>query len=328
MMTTKKVEDIEIIELPTEWPVGPVNLFLIKGEKLTLLDAGRRLESSWELFNTALKERGLSVMDIEQVVLTHHHTDHVGMLDWLLEKNPIPVYAHPNCRPYLMHDKNHFKRAKEFFANLFFEHGVPNPVIERFTSSKGEFRGLKSKVEIEGINEGSVIPGLSDWQVIETKGHAQSHISLYRPQDQILLCGDHLIKHMPAGIFLEAPIYPETVRAKPLIQYMDNLKKCLNLPITLTLSSHGQPIEDVGAHIQEIFRKIDRRLQRVKQFLYDGKKNSYQLIQLLYPSRYEKETPILLTDTISMLDLLVERNEINQEKMEGVYYYSINESFS
>lgn len=325
-MTTIKIDDIDVIELPTEWPVGPVNLFLIKGEKLTLLDAGRRLESSWELFNTALEERGLSIMDIEQVVLTHHHTDHVGMLDWLLEKNPIPVYAHPNCRPYLMHDKNYFKKAKEFFAKLFFEHGVPDKVIERFTSSKGEFRGLKSKVEIVEIDEGTVIPGLSDWQVIETKGHAQSHISLYRPQDQVFLCGDHLIKHMPAGIFLEAPMYPETVRSKPLIQYIDNLKKCLNLPISLTLSSHGVPLEDVQAHIQEVLRKIDKRAERVKSFLNEGKKNSYQLIQLLYPSRYEKETPILLTDTVSLLDLLVERNEIIQEEIKGVLYYSIKNS--
>lgn len=322
-MTTIKIDDIDVIELPTEWPVGPVNLFLIKGEKLTLLDAGRRLESSWELFNTALKERGLSVMDIEQVVLTHHHTDHVGMLDWLLEKNLIPVYAHRNCRPYLMHDKDYFKGTKEFFANLFYEHGVPDIVIERFTSAKGEFRGLKSKVEIEEIDEGIIIPGLSDWQVIETKGHAQSHISLYRPEDQVFLCGDHLIKHMPAGIFLEAPISPERNRAKPLLQYIDNLNKCLDFPISLTLSSHGEPIEDVQIHIQEILRKIDKRSQRVKQFLHDGKKNSYHLIQLLYPKRYKKETPILLTDTISLLDLLVDRSEINQERIEGVYYYSV-----
>lgn len=320
---TIKVDDIDVIELPTEWPVGPVNLFLIKGEKLTLLDAGRRLESSWDLFNAALKERGLSIMDIEQVVLTHHHTDHVGMLDWLLEKNPIPVYAHPNCRPFLMHDRNHFRRAKEFFIQFFLEHGVPNSITEQFTASKGEFRGLKGKVEIQEIEEGAVIPGLSEWKVVETKGHAQSHISLYRPQDKVFLCGDHLIKHMPAGIFLEAPIFPETERSKPLIQYIDNLRKCLSFPISLTLSSHGEPIENVQVHIQETLRKIDLRAQRVKGFLSDGKKKSgYQLIQLLYPNRYEKETLILLSDTVSQLDLLIERSEIVQEEKDGILYYS------
>ncbi|RTR33949.1 MBL fold metallo-hydrolase [Robertmurraya yapensis] len=319
-MKTTKIEDIEIIELPTEWPIGPVNLFLIKGEKLTLVDAGRRLERAWEQFNAALNERGYSIMDIEQVVLTHHHTDHIGLINWLLERNPIPVYAHPNCRPYLEQDEKYFKWARTFFTTFFQEQGVPEKFIKRLASSN-EDDELKTKVDFINIEEGSFIPGLSEWRVFETKGHAQSHISLYRPRDQVFVSGDLLIKHMPSGIFLEAPIAPESIRSKPLIQYIESLEKCLTFPVSLALSGHGEAMEDVQQHIHETLRKIDKRAQRVKNFLRDGKKTSFQLTQGLYPDKYENALWLLLTDTVSLLDLLVARNEIQLEVENGVVYY-------
>jgi glyoxylase-like metal-dependent hydrolase (beta-lactamase superfamily II) len=323
-MKRNLVEDIEIIELPTDWPVGPVNLFLIKGEKLTLVDAGRRLEKAWVLFKLALERKGYSIMDIDQVVLTHHHTDHVGMLDWLLEANPVPVYAHANCRPYLSLEETHFTRAMEFFKTFFHEQGVPNSLMNQLVSGKGGFRGIENKVEIiQELNEGDTIPGLPEWKVIETKGHSQSHISLYRSRDQVFLSGDHLIKHTPAGIFLDPPIYPEMTRSKPLIQYIENLKKCLTFPISVTFSGHGEPIDDVVGLIEKTLNNIDKRAQKVKNVLLDSKKSAYQIVRILYPDRYEHGITVLLSDAVSLLDLLIERNEISQVEEDGVIYYSI-----
>lgn len=325
MRTFKKIEGVEVIELPTEWPVGPVNVFLLKGEKLTLVDCGRKMEKAWDMFNDALKELKLSVMDIEQIVLTHHHGDHVGLLDWILEENPIPVYAHENCRPFLKQDEDHFARARDFFSGFYDDFGVPKEIGQKFASTKGWNQGLRKKIEITAtIDEGIPVPGLSEWQVIETKGHAQSHISLYRPKDQVLLCGDHLIKHTPAGIFLEAPIYPEVVRAKPLIQYVNNLRKCLQLPISLTLSGHGDAIDNTHDFIHEMLEKIDKRAERVKSKLQDGQKSGYEIIQEIYPDKYEKATNVLASDTVGLLDLLLEREEIITEIENGIIYYAIN----
>lgn len=41
----------------------------------------------------ALSHLGLSIHDIDQIVLTHHHTDHTGLLNRVLDRHPIPVYA-------------------------------------------------------------------------------------------------------------------------------------------------------------------------------------------------------------------------------------------
>ena len=101
MTIIKNLSDIKMLELPTEWLVGPVNLYLIFGEKLTLVDGGIKYPGAWDVFNEFLNKKDLAVQDIEQVVLTHHHTDHIGMLDYLLTEHTVPIYAHRNCIPYL-----------------------------------------------------------------------------------------------------------------------------------------------------------------------------------------------------------------------------------
>ncbi|WP_174734771.1 MBL fold metallo-hydrolase [Mesobacillus harenae] len=323
MIISNKIDGIEVLELPTNWPVGPVNLFLIFGEKLTLVDCGRRLEPAWEQFNSFLGQLGLSVMDIEQIVLTHHHGDHIGLLDWILDKNPIPVYAHANCRPYLTNDSAHFENGNTFFKQFYKEFGIPAELAKKLSRKKGWNQGPKNKIIIEQeLDEGVAIPGLSEWQVIETKGHAQSHISLYRPRDQVLLCGDHLIKHSPAGIFLEPPIYPETERSKPLIQYVNNLHKLLRLPVKLTLSGHGERIDDLPELINETFEKIDKRALRIKKLLVNQQKNGLEIVKELYPNKYEDAVVLLASDTVGLLDLLLDRKEIAALEIDGVIYYS------
>src|SRR4051812_31399405 len=80
------------ITLPTPFPVGNVNVYLIKGERLTLVDAGVKTEESWSLLSKQMAELNLTPDDIEQVVLTHHHPDHTGMLDFFPES--LDVYGH------------------------------------------------------------------------------------------------------------------------------------------------------------------------------------------------------------------------------------------
>jgi glyoxylase-like metal-dependent hydrolase (beta-lactamase superfamily II) len=323
METSNQHAGIEVIELPTDWPVGTVNVYLVYGEKLTLVDCGRKLEKAWNQFNEALTKLGLKVMDIEQIILTHHHDDHVGFLDWILDINSVPVYAHPNCRPYLTHDAGHFRRRKEFFTEFYQQFGLPKELSEKLAGTKDWNEGIKNNIQItKDLDEGLPIPGLPDWQVIETKGHAQSHISLYRESDHVLLCGDHVIKHSPAGIFLESPIYPETERSKPLIQYVHNLKKCLRFPVDITLSGHGEMIDNLPELINETLHKIDRRALNVKSKLIDGNMSGYDLVKVLYLDRYKGALILLASDTIGLLDLLLERGEILSEERDGVVYYT------
>ena len=72
---------IHKIIIPTPFAVGDVNAFLIKGDTLSLVDAGPKTPEAYEALKQGIKEAGYSFNDIEQVILTHHHPDHAGWID-------------------------------------------------------------------------------------------------------------------------------------------------------------------------------------------------------------------------------------------------------
>ena len=83
--TDEVAKGIYQIEIPTPFAVGPVNVYLLEGDYLTLVDTGALTEEAWEALNQGIKEIGYEVKDIKQVVLTHHHVDHCGMLERVRE---------------------------------------------------------------------------------------------------------------------------------------------------------------------------------------------------------------------------------------------------
>ncbi len=330
-MATKLESDIQVeqviqIELPTRFPVGPVNVYLIQSDKLTLVDTSPNYEENWKLLNLALQQHGFSIQDIEQVVLTHHHVDHVGLLNRILEANPVPVYGHPNCRPWLRQDREFSQWHQEFFASFYQELGIPLGLWREFLSFQKMMEKISSRADLTGeLREGEPIPGLPEWRVIETKGHAQSHISLFRERDGLLIAGDHVIKHISSNALIEPPQTPGEARVKPLIQYMENLRKCAALPVTLTVSGHGHAVEDLPFLVGQRLLKTEERAGKIKEILAAGAETAFEVVQALFPDKYEKEIGLTVSEVVGHLDLLLVRGEIREEKKDGILRYHLAE---
>ncbi|MFK4997711.1 MBL fold metallo-hydrolase [Bacillus sp. N9] len=82
-----------------------------------------KTKEAWDAFQFQLAQRGFIPEDIDQVVLTHHHPDHIGLLEWL--SDDIPVYGHPYARPWLERDESFLRDMIDFM------HGsLPNLVFK------------------------------------------------------------------------------------------------------------------------------------------------------------------------------------------------------
>ena len=66
------------LQLPVPW-LGSVNVWLLEGEPLTLVDTGPSNGRAAEALDDELARHGHAVKDIELVLVTHHHLDHSGM---------------------------------------------------------------------------------------------------------------------------------------------------------------------------------------------------------------------------------------------------------
>lgn len=303
-------EQIIKLTMPTPFAVGDVNVYLIKGDALSLIDAGVNTTVAWESFQFQLAQHGFIPEDIDQVILTHHHPDHIGLLESLPDN--IPIYAHPYAKPFLENNQIFFEQYDQFYKQLFKEFGMKGDFNEKLALLKAPLRYASHRALTYEINEGDKIPGLPNWNILYTPGHAQSHLSFFREQDGILIAGDHLLATISSNPLLEPAINPIDARPKPQLQYNQSLKKLLDYKINLVYTGHGGAINRAQPLIE---RRLDRqhaRALQVKDMLQGKKLTTYELTKQLFPAVYQKQLGLTLSETTAQLDYLLAHGMINK----------------
>ncbi|WP_106497254.1 MBL fold metallo-hydrolase [Lentibacillus sp. Marseille-P4043] len=311
-------DTITKITLPTPYPVGDVHVYLLKGDTLSLVDAGVKTKEAWEALTVQLKQIGYTPNDIEQHILTHHHPDHIGLVGEFPRAQAI--VGHKYNDPWLTRDEAFLNQYQQFFSDAFKLAGVPNRYLQLLEK-------LQTPLELTGhgkltafLDEGDILPGHADWRVIETKGHAQSHLSFFREADGAFLGGDHLLKHISPNPILEPPHADETERAKPLPQYRKNLEKCLQLGITTVYPGHGDIFSNVDELIPMRLAKQEQRANKVLHMLQEKEQTPFEVCQQLFPRKYESELDLTMSETIGQLDFLEEEGKIEKTKRDGVLF--------
>lgn len=315
---TQWMNGIAKLVIPTPFAVGDVNVYLIKGERLTLVDAGVKTEEAWESFNKQLSELNLTLNDLDQVVLTHHHPDHVGFLDYLPET--LPVYGHPYNQRWIYNVHEFLAEHDQFYYQLYQQFGIPKEYLPYVDRMKKSLKYSCNRSLTDTLREGDRPEGLSDWSAIETPGHAQSHIGLFREKDGVYIGGDHLLAKISSNPLLEPPLPGMTERPKPQLQYNASLKKLLNYPIELIYSGHGAEIVDVKELVERRLLRQHERAMKIKDWLTAEELTVFEICKRLFPTIYEREFSLTISETVAQLDYLEDRDEISITKDE-VYLY-------
>ncbi|MBU8879243.1 MBL fold metallo-hydrolase [Bacillus sp. FJAT-29790] len=313
-------DGIAKIVLPTPFAVGDVNVFVVKGDRLTLVDVGPKTEEAWEALNIQLKDLELTINDIEQVVLTHHHPDHAGLLEFF--PSSIDVYGHWLNERWLFRTEAFLKAHDAFYYELFTKLGIPEQYLALIPLLKKSLRYSCNRSLTGELTEGDKPPGLDNWTVIETPGHAQSHIGLFREKDGVYIAGDHLLAHISPNPLLEPPLPGKIERPKPQLQYNESLKKLLPLPIQLVYTGHGDEIYDVNELIEKRLARQHDRAMHVRKWLETEALTVFEICQRLFPAVYERELSLTISETIAQLDYLHSLGEIYINKEQKAFVYT------
>ena len=67
------------ISVPTPFYIGPVNVYLVKEDPVTIIDTGPKTKEAIDALRAGLRNAGLNVSDVRRIVLTHAHEDHCGL---------------------------------------------------------------------------------------------------------------------------------------------------------------------------------------------------------------------------------------------------------
>lgn len=311
-------DGIAKITVPTPFPVGDVNAYLIKGERLTLVDAGVKTEESWNLLTEQMAELHLSPNDIEQVILTHHHPDHVGMIDFFSES--VEIYGHPLNDRWLKLSDEFFQDQVDFFHELFLEFGLPKELIPQISKFKKPLKHSYKRSLTGHLVEGINPLGLSEWQVIETPGHAQSQIALFREKDGILIGGDVILAHISPNPLLEPPAPGEKERPKPQLQHNASMKKLLSYPIQMVYTGHGEEVFQLKELVEKRLIHQHERAMKVKNWLNEEEMTVFEICKRLFPTVYQRELMLTISETVGQLDYLASIGEIISKDQQPVLY--------
>ncbi|MBE1553855.1 MBL fold metallo-hydrolase [Sporosarcina limicola] len=305
---------IHKIVIPTPFAVGDVNAFLIKGDTLSLVDAGPKTPEAYEALKFGINEAGYSFNDIEQVILTHHHPDHSGWFD-AFDQAKILGHAYNNL--WLTRDEAFFQFHDAFYLKRLIEEGVPDEYL-------GWVKKMKRSADLMGeglldviLTEGDALPGHPGWSVLETLGHAQSHIVLWNEKTRTMIGGDLVLEKVASNPLIEPPLNPEHGRPRSLLQYNESLKRLLTLPIDVIYTGHGNEVYNAHELIGKRLAKQHDRAMKVLAMLNNGPRTIFELTRELFPAVYEKELGLTLSMTIGQTDYLVEEGLAIETRDEG-----------
>lgn len=311
------------IAVPTPFSIGDVNVYLLEGQTLTLVDTGPNTETAWNALVKGIEAAGYRLTDLEEIVITHYHEDHSGLAYRLQKETGAAILSHPDTAVWLNGDSAFDERRKLFYADLYRRGGLRQERIEKIMASHETLRRFGHPCGVNGfLADGTCLESHPEWQIVYTPGHSQTHLSLYRASDQTMLLADHLIAHVSSNAFLEPTVRPEEVRVRPLIRYRQELQRLKQLPIRLGLSGHGEPIADHVALIEKRFESQKRRAGNILEILAEGERTAADIALRLFP-RHQDQLPLIMSETIGHLEWLEEEGRIQKTSRNGIDWYLV-----
>ena len=317
--------DINVLRIPTPFQVGRVNCYLIEDEPLTLIDAGPNSGKALVELERQLEALGHQPEDIELLIITHQHIDHLGLADIIAKRSGAEVAAIDVVVPFVENFGDDAARDDEEAAALMRRHGISEDVVTALRQVTGSFRAWGSKTEVtRPLRDGELIAFANrELEVQHRPGHSPSDTVFWDEQRRILIAADHLIKHISSNPLISRPLDGSSKRTQALVAYLESLKKTRELPAEIVLSGHGEPITDHVALIDSRFTMHQRRAEKLYRLIAERPSTGHGLAQALWGDVAVTQAFLTLSEVIGHVDLLVNAEHVREVDDGEVLRYEI-----
>jgi len=320
------IDGVSRIEIPTPFPVGNVNCYLIEGSPLTLIDTGPKNSKSLATIQKELQARSYSLGDIEQILLTHGHTDHIGLAAKFVGERarnhgkPTDVWIHQKDAMAVVNYDRYAELYLEFYEELITSSGVPQNELPPLPPKRllEYFKSLLDPVPTAlSFNDGAIFKtGIGEVTAVWVPGHSSGSVCYVCDEQKIIFSGDFIL----GDISSNPSISFDRSEKIGMITYLESLNRISSRNSYIALPGHREPILDIKSRIEVLRAEYDDKLRIAVNSLTNTPKTVYDISRIIYGDYDANSLILALAESHDLLRILENRNQVKLIYRKGVIY--------
>ena len=311
---------IHRMAIPTPFAVGRVNVYLIDDEPLTLVDAGPNSGTSFDELQRGIAGLGHRLEDIELVILTHQHIDHLGLVSLVAAHSGAEVAAIDVAVPFVENFSVEAQADDDFARETMLRHGIPEDVVSALSSVSRAFRAWGARAEVTRVLRDGEQMSFRDrtLHVHHRPGHSPTDTVFHDCERRILIAADHLLGHISSNPLITRPPEGSSERPQALVTYLESLRATREMDVDLVLPGHGEPVTDHRGVIDERFALHRRRADKIHRLLAERPRTAYEVAQALWGNIAVTQAYLTLSEVLGHVDLLLNDGRVREINRDGL----------
>jgi glyoxylase-like metal-dependent hydrolase (beta-lactamase superfamily II) len=333
-ISINEIKGIYQIKIDVPFAVKFVSLyfFQVNGKKI-LIDSGLNMGNWNKKLFSAFEELSISVQDIDYCIISHMHTDHIGLVRLLKQKNPnLKIVMHDITHELLKWETNddnlsELKQEARVMANQLIKYGITedqgHKVVQFFTFWPKFLQYQKPDII---VHHRDVI--LDRLEIIWTPGHSFGHICVFDKKEKYLFSGDHILSRITPhiGNFVVPKYMAEKYKDYDfnniLKHYLVSLDKIDGLKPKIIFPAHQEIIYNPHERIMQIKEHHKNRLKEISSLIKDNPLTAYRISQIHFGEDLdEMNSYMALSEVLGHLFYLEAQKKVKTIEKDGKLLY-------
>jgi glyoxylase-like metal-dependent hydrolase (beta-lactamase superfamily II) len=313
---------VHCLTLETGFPLGSVNVYLVEGDPLTLVDCGPRGIVTRRSLESGLGAIGRSLDEVELLLLTHQHVDHHGMAHDLIDEFGIEVACLDSLAWYLERWPETCAADMTHRAARIRRHGMPAAFVTAFEAQLDRRIGEAAAIDVgRRLREGDIVDlGQTQLRVLHRPGHSPSDTVFWADDGAFAFVGDHLLLRISANPLMALGI-PWESRFRPLLEYRRSLAKTKETALGMCFTGHGPTVVD---HVELVSKRVAEQDERSglieAAFQREPGRTAWDVAHEVFGAKAHQVPILCLSEVVAHIERLEEENRLVRSGSEVVRF--------
>jgi glyoxylase-like metal-dependent hydrolase (beta-lactamase superfamily II) len=311
---------IHRLAIPTPFAVGRVNCYLIDDRPLTLVDAGPNSGTSLEALSHGVEALGHSLDDLELLLISHQHIDHLGLIGLVAARSGAQVAALDVLAPFAEQYSEQADADDRFATQVMLTNGIPEDVVSALQSVSRAFRAWGARSDVNRVlHAGDTLEFENrSLEVLHRPGHSPTDTVFHDADRRLLIAADHLLPHISSNPLITRPVDGSDERPHALEIYMDSMRQTREMDLDIVLPGHGEPFTGHADLIDKRFALHTRRAEKLYGLIAERPRTAYELAQSLWGNIAVTQAYLTLSEVLGHTDLLARDGRVLEVERDGV----------